>query len=179
MSVRRTKEGALTERVARLLLGAPTTVDNEKGSIRFGDIAVNVVTGRFFDYEDETGGSHLDLIRRFKNLQNGQAESWLEQNVTKAAPLPLPDEFANERALIGMLAAQPELMAAIEEEVTVDHFGEPIHKQMFAAIADAPQGQSVDMKTLLDTAGGDPLLPVFDGYTLARYVALIIAGAPM
>ena len=79
------------------------------------------------------------------------------------------------------LADRPELMAAIEEEVTIDHFGEMIHKQMFAAIAQAPQvaGQPVSMKTLMDAAGGDPLMPVIEGYTLAIYVARLIAEAPM
>src|SRR5229473_970284 len=100
MTVRRTKEGALTERVARLLLGAPTTIDNEKGSVRFGEISINIATGRYFDFEDETGGTHVDLIRRFKNLQNGQAEQWLRENVTEARPLPLPQEYMTERALI-------------------------------------------------------------------------------
>lgn len=181
MTVRRTKEGALTERVARALLGAPSGIDPEKGQVRFGDISINVATGRFFDFEDETGGDHVDLIRRFKNLQNGQAEAWLKENVTEAASLPLPQEYATERALIGMLASQPELMAAIEEEVTVDHFGEMIHKQFFLAIAEAPHvaGSTITMKALMDAAGGDPLCPVMDGYTLARYVAMIIAEAPM
>jgi hypothetical protein len=181
MTVRRTKEGALTERVARALLGAPSGVDPEKGQVRFGDIGVNIATGRFFDFEDETGGTHVDLIRRFKNLQNGQAEVWLKENIVEARPLPLPAEYMAERALIGMLASQPELIAAIEEEVTVDHFGEPIHKMMFTTIAEAPQvaGQPIAMKTLMDAAGGDPLAPVLDGYTLARYVAMIIAEAPM
>ena len=180
MTVRRTKEGALTERVARALLGAPSGLDPEKGQARFGDIAVNLLTGRFFDYEDETGGTHIDLIRRFKALQNGQAEAWLKENVIEAPPLPLPDDYAAERALIGMLASQPELMAAIEEEVTVDHFGEPVHKQLFSAIADLPfvPGHPISLKALMDAAGGDPLMPVADGYTLVRYIAQIIGEAP-
>src|SRR5882724_3393346 len=135
IAVRRTKAGALTERVARLLLGAPSGIDFEKGQLRFGDISVNIKTGKFFDFEDETSGTHIELIQRVKGLQNGQAEAWLEENVTNATPLPLPAEYATERALIGMLAAQPNLMAAIEEEVTIDHFGEIIHKQMFRAIS--------------------------------------------
>ena len=180
MTVRRTKEGALTERVARALLGAPSGLDPEKGQARFGDIAVNLLTGRFFDYEDETGGTHIDLIRRFKALQNGQAEAWLKENVTEAPALPLPQEYASERALIGMLASQPELMAAIEEEVTIDHFGESVHKQLFSAIADLPfvPGKPISLKALMDAAGGDPLMPIADGYTLARYIAQIIAEAP-
>lgn len=180
MTVLRTKEGALTERVARALLGSPSGLDPEKGQVRFNEISVNVATGRFFDYEDETGGTHIDLIRRFKNLQNGQAEQWLKENITEAKPLPLPEEYANERALIGMLAMRPQLMAAVEEEVTIDHFAEPIHKQMFAAIADDPAvpGQPINIKALLDACGGDPYLPVFDGYTLARYIAKVFAEAP-
>lgn len=182
MTVRRTKAGALTERVARLLLGAPLTFDLERGTQRYQeDISVSLATGRCFDLEEEVSLTHLDLIRRFKKLENGQAEAWLEQNVTKVAPLPLPAEYAAERALIGMLASQPELMAAIEEDVTVDHFGEPVHKQLFASIAAVPHvaGQSVSMKALLEAGGGDPLFPVFDGYTLAHYVSAIIAEAPM
>src|SRR6202790_157708 len=178
--VRRTKAGALTERVARLLLGAPSGTDSEKGQLRFGDISINIKTGKFYDLEDEVSGTHIELIQRVKHLHNGQAEAWLENNVTNAKPLPLPAESATERALIGMLAARPELMAAIEEEVTVDHFGESIHKQFFTAIAQAEQaaGETVSMKTLMDAAGGDPLYPVFEGVTLAVYVAQIIAEAP-
>src|SRR5258708_3695536 len=92
MTVRRTKEGALTERVARALLGAPSGVDPEKGQVRFGDIAVNIKTGRFFDYEDETGGGHIELIQRFKNVQNGQAEAWLKENITDARSQPRSEE---------------------------------------------------------------------------------------
>jgi hypothetical protein len=179
VTVRRTKEGALTERVARALLGAPSGWDSEKGQVRFGDIAVNVATGRYFDYEDETGGTYIELIQRFKNVQNGQAEAWLKENVTDAKPLPLPAEYGTERALIGMLAMRPDLMAAIEEDVTVDNFGEPIHKQLFGAIAEASQqSDPLTPKTLIDAAGGDHLMPVFDGYTLGRYVATLCADAP-
>ena len=181
MAVLRTKEGALTERVARALLGAPDGADAEKGTLRFRDISINLATGRFFDFEDETGGDHVDLIRRFKNLQNGGAEAWLKENVIDVRPDPLPQESAAERALIGMLASQPELIAAVEEEVTVDHFAEPIHKQLFTAIAAIPfeTGKPISLKALMDAAGGDPLLPVFDGYPLGRYVAMLVAEAPM
>src|SRR5690242_5501864 len=98
MAILRTKEGALTERVARLLLGAPSGSDPEKGQVRFGELSVNIQTGRFFDFEDETSGSHLDLIRRVKNLQNGKAEEWLKDNILAAQPLPLPRETETERA---------------------------------------------------------------------------------
>lgn len=180
MTVRRTKEGALTERVARALLGAPTVYDADKGTQRYReDISINLTTGRCFDLEEEVSLTHLDLIRRYKKLENGQAEVWLEQNITKAAPLPLPEEYANERALIGMLAMQPGLMAAIEEDVTVDNFGEPIHKQLFTAIAEASQQDGpIGLKTLMDAAGGDALMPVADGYTLSRYIAMLVAEAP-
>lgn len=180
MTVRRTKDGALSERVARALFGAPATFDAERGTQRYQDLSLSLVTGRLFDLEEEVSLTHLDLIRREKKLENGQAEAWLEANVTKAAPIALPAEYANERALIGMLAMRPELMAAIEEEVTVDNFGEPIHKQMFAAIADMPfvPGSPISMAALMDAAGGDPLCPVLEGYTLSRYVAEIIAKAP-
>src|SRR5262245_41772519 len=111
MAVLRTKEGALTERVARLLLGSPSGVDPEKGQIKFGEISVNIVTGRYFDFEEETGGTHLDLIRKFKAMANGQAEQWLKDHVFNAEPIPLPRETEVERALIGLLSMKPELMA--------------------------------------------------------------------
>lgn len=161
-----------------MLLGSPDGIDVDKGQARFRDIGVNLVTGRFYDYDDETGGDHLDLIRRVKKLENGQAEAWLQDNITKAPPLELPDESIAERALIGMLAAQPALMAAIEEEVTVDHFGEVVHKQLFIAIAAADPDQHVSMKALMDAAGGDALCPVFDGWNVARYIAKLVADAP-
>lgn len=181
MTVLRTKEGALTELVARHLLGTPSGIDPAKGRVSFGDISVNIATGRYFDSEDETSGTHIELIQRFKNLQNGQAEKWLKEHVLEAPAIPLPRETEVERALIGMLASQPELIAAVEEEVTADNFGEPIHKQMFEAIlhASPAPGQVIGLKVLMDAAGGDPLLPVADGFTLARYVATIIAEAPM
>lgn len=181
MTVLRTKEGALTERVARLLLGAPDGTDPEKGQVRFRDIAVNLKTGRFFDFEDETSGTHIELIQRFKNLHNGQAEKWLKENVTDASPDPLPQELIPERALLGMLAMQPVLVAAIEEEVTVDAFAEPVHKQLFAAIAEysGDADKPLTPKFLIDAAGGDPLYPVYEGYPLARYVGILIVEAPM
>jgi hypothetical protein len=178
-SVRRTKAGALTERVARLLLGAPSGVDPEKGQVRFGDISINIVTGRYFDFSDETAGGHIELIEHVKQLQNGQALEWFDENVTKAKPLPLPQESAAERALIGLLAMKPELMAAVEEEITSDHFAEIIHKQLFTAISrEHVAGEVVSMKAMMDAAGGDPLMPVFESYTLAIYIAKILAEAP-
>jgi hypothetical protein len=180
MTILRTKAGALTERVAIALLGSPFGSDPEKGEVRFGDIAVNIATGRYFDYEDETAGTHIDLIRRFKNLQNGQAEAWLKENIVELAPLPLPREYEIERALIGMLAMRPELIAAVEEEVTIDHFAEPIHKQLFNAIAESDRGGNpVSFMALINAAGGDLLRPVFEGYTLGSYVAKLITDSPM
>lgn len=181
MAVLRTKEGALTERVARLLLGAPSGLDPEKGQARFGDISVNLETGRYFDFEDETSGTHIELIQRFKNLQNGNAEKWLKENVTEAKPDPLPEDQQAERALIGMLAMQPDLMGAVEEEVTVDSFAEPVHKLLFGAIAqyDGETDKPLSVKFLIQAGGGDPLLPIFEGYPLARYLGTLIAEAPM
>src|SRR5262245_56800512 len=120
MTVLRTKEGALTERVARILLGSPSGVDPEKGLVKFGEIVVNLTTGRFFDFEDETGGTHIVLIQRFKALQNGQAEKWIEDNVTKA-PRVLAPELEQERILLGLLISKPGLVEQIEEEITEDH----------------------------------------------------------
>lgn len=180
MTVKRTKEGALTERVARLLLGSPSGVDPDKGQVRFGDIAVNLATGRFFDFEDETSGTHIELIQRFKNLQNGGIERWMAENLGPADPSSLPQDQMAERALIGMLAMQPELLAAIEEEVTAENFDAIIHRQMFATItaSHAEAGKPASIKALIEGAGGDPLMPLFEGYTLATYIATLCAEAP-
>src|SRR5579859_7925624 len=165
MAVLRTREGALTERVARALLGAPDGADPEKGEVRFGDISVNLSSGRFYYYDEEASGTHIDLIRKVKGLQNGQAEAWLEENVTKAPPIPLPRETEAERALIGLLVMRPDLMAAVEEEITAESFAEIIHRQIFAAIAADTRDTNdpISLKALIDAAGGDPLMPVAEG----------------
>jgi hypothetical protein len=177
---KRTKKGALTERVATLLLGAPSGLDPEKGQVRFADIVVNYATGRYYDMEEETGGDHLDLIRKFKRVENGQAEAWLEENVTKAARVLAP-ELESERMLLGFLAMRPDLVAVIEEDITSDSFALPLHKQMFEAIfhwTDA--SKPISNKRLLDAGGGDPMAPIAgaEGFTLATYIAKLIAEAP-
>lgn len=177
---KRSKKGALTERVATLLLGTPSGIDPGKGKINFNDIVVDIVTGRFYDMEDEAGGDHLDLIRKFKRLENGQAEAWLEENVTKAARV-MPKEHEAERILIGFLAMRPDLVAVIEEEITPDSFAVPLHKQLFDAIFHwTDPSKPLSSKRLLDAGGGDPLGPVpgCDGYTMATYIAKLIAEAP-
>jgi hypothetical protein len=179
VTVRRTKEGALSERVARALFGAPTSIDAEKGSARFGDIAVNLVTGRFFDYEDEAGGDHLDLIRRTKGLENGEAEKWLDANIIKA-PRDMPAELAGERTLLGLLCHRPELMAAIQEDIVAVDFSTPFHRQLFDAIEQAPADTFVPMATVIGAGGGDMLAPMVEaeGYTLGLYVSTMLAEAP-
>lgn len=181
-SAKRTKEGALLERVATLLLGAPTTIDPAAGKVRFGDISINYVTGRFFDYEDEKSGTHIELIQRLKGLVNGQAEAWIKQNITEVAPDPLPPDLEVERALLGMLAANPTLMAQVEEDLVPEYFAAPIHRQMFMEIAEAAAAETPKeqfLQVLLRAGGGDPLFPVFDGHTLGRYVAMLITQSPM
>jgi len=177
---KRTKQGALTERVAMLLLGQPSGVDPAKGQVRFNDIVVNYTTGRYYDMEEEEGGDHLALIRKFKRLENGQAEAWLEEHVTKA-PRTVAPELEAERILIGFLAMRPDLMAVIEEEITADAFVLPLHKQLFDAIFHwTDPTKPVSSKRLIDAGSGDPMAPVAgaDGFTLATYIAKLIAEAP-
>jgi hypothetical protein len=165
------------------LLGAPTKPRVENGSIRFGDIVVNVVTGRFFDFEEEKSGDVHDLVRLVKpDLQNGAAEVWVKTNVVDAPRAALPDELEAERALIGLLAMQPELMAEVEEEVTAEMFLSEIHGEMFAGIAAAANEdppRQIGIKGLLTACGGDELMPVFGGRTLLQYIAEVAAGAPI
>jgi hypothetical protein len=184
VTVLRTKKGALTERVARHLLGTPSGIDPIKGRVSFGEISVNIATGRYFDSEDETSGTHIELIQRFKNLQNGQAEKWLEEHITKA-PKIMPPEQETERLLLGMLAMRPGLIEAIEEEVEAAHFALPSHKIIFECVRDfvvlVPEPRpAMPIPHLLAAYGGDPLAPVVgaEDYTAAQYVGLLIARAP-
>ena len=178
----RTPEGALTERVALLLLGAPSAPLVTNKMVRFGDIGINVVTGRFFDFEEEKSGDRNDLVRLIKpELENGQAEAWIKANVIDAPLEPLPPELETERALLGLLCSQPTLMAEVEEEIAAEMFLAEIHVKMFEAMARACNAEPpvpFTLGTLLDGAGGDKLMPVY-GRTLAQYLASIMADAPM
>ncbi len=174
----------MTERVATLLLGAPSGHHPDKGKVQFNDVFVDLVSGRFYDMEEETGGDHLELIRRIKRVENGKAEAWLEENVTKATKTQLAPEFETERLLIGLLAMQPRLMAAIQEDVTADHFALPEHKLVFECILDfsvlTDGSQPMPLAQLLAGWGGDPLAPVMgaDGFNAAQYISQLIARAP-
>lgn len=178
----RTNEGALTERVARLLLGAPSAPLVTNKMVRFGDIGVNVVTGRFFDFEEEKSGDRNALVRLVKpELENGEAEAWIKANVIDAPLEPLPPELEAERALLGLLSLRPELIAEVEEEVIPEMFLSDVHGRMFAGIAGAVNDvppRSVTLMTLLDACGGDKLMPVFGGRTLIEYIAQVTADAP-
>ncbi len=180
MTILRTKQGALTERVARLLLGSPGSTDPEAGKSRFGEITVNLKTGRFFDEEDETGGDHLDLIRRLKKVENGEALRWLDENIFNVKP-ELPKEFETERLLLALLAAKPEMIDAIEEDVTADNFGLILHRQIFEAIASNGRlnDRPISMDLLIKACGGDPLMPIegADGINVAGYIARMTVDA--
>jgi hypothetical protein len=76
---------------------------------------------------------------------------------------------------------RPDITVAIEEEVSVDHFATPLHKQLFDAIFHwTDPTKPVSAKRLLDAGGGDSLAPVAgaEGYTLATYIAVLISQAP-
>lgn len=178
----RTPEGALTERVARALLGAPTSLIVDNNVVRFGEIGVNIVSGKFYDFEEEKSGDRNDLVRLVKpELKNGDAEAWIKANVLDAAPEALPQELAAERALLGLLALQPDLFVHVEEEASADMFLSEIHGRMFTAIADAAASdtqQPLTPATLVQACGGDKLAPVF-GRPLLGYIAELIADSPM
>jgi hypothetical protein len=76
---------ALIEPVARRLLGEPNKALSSKTQLRFGSRgSVSVETagknkGTWFDHEANEGGGVLDLLRVRKQLVDGEAIKWLEE----------------------------------------------------------------------------------------------------
>ena len=177
MLAKRTKDGAFAERVVRAILGAPSGRDET--TVRFADIGVNVTTGYVYDYDDEQGFSAVEFIQKVKDLSPADADTWIKLNVVNAKPDRLDPELEGERLLIGLLSLQPALIAHIQEDVTPENFLALQHRQMFQAVFDAyVADKPATLKTLLDACGGDPLEPVFGGYTLVAYVAKLMADSP-
>ena len=70
------------ETVAKLLLGEPNRSLSSKEELRYGSngsLAIDLQKGAFYDHENEEGGGVLDLIRRQKGLDNGEAAAWLRE----------------------------------------------------------------------------------------------------
>ena len=90
---------ALTEPVARAILGEPNTRLSTRSQLRFGSrgsVAVETVgdkRGTWFDHEAGEGGGVLDLLRIRKGLANGAALAWLEDSgfLEKTPPQPKAD----------------------------------------------------------------------------------------
>ncbi|WP_413813606.1 toprim domain-containing protein, partial [Mesorhizobium sp. Root157] len=71
--------------LARLLLGEPNGGLSKVTQLRFGSkgsIAVEIggaKKGRWYDYEEGSGGDGLELVRREKGLSNGAAADWARE----------------------------------------------------------------------------------------------------
>ena len=76
---------AIIEPVARYLLGEPNKALSSKTQLRFrsrGSVSVEIAgkqKGTWFDYEANEGGGVLDLLRIRKQLVDGEAVRWLEE----------------------------------------------------------------------------------------------------
>jgi hypothetical protein len=76
-----------TKRICQHLLGAPNRELSTEDQWRYGSkgsLAVEVagdVAGTWFDHEDQTGGGILDLISREKCFSNGEAFTWLHEEL--------------------------------------------------------------------------------------------------
>ena len=76
---------AIIEPVARHLLGEPNKALSSKTQLRFGSrgsVSVEIAgknKGTWFDHEANEGGGVLDLLRVRKQLVDGEAIKWLEE----------------------------------------------------------------------------------------------------
>lgn len=152
--------------IARLVeIRGPLKREGE--ALHFGGIdglRVDLSVQRFFDYDDESSGTLEDLADRYK--LNGKAQE----------PVELHPALADERALLGMLLAAPDLQAAVEEEITGAEFIAWQHVALFAAIQESrAAGEGVRMERLLAGFEGEPI--AFSGLTPAQYIARLIADA--
>jgi hypothetical protein len=66
--------------VAKALLGEPNKHHSKAGELRYGShgsLSVDLRKGTYHDHEAKVGGGVLDLVRRVKGFDNGEAIKWL------------------------------------------------------------------------------------------------------
>ena len=76
--------GQYIEEVARALLGEPNERLSKQRKLRFGNhgsLAVDLKKGTWFDHENKTGGGVLDLIAARTGKANGDAITWLHDEL--------------------------------------------------------------------------------------------------
>src|SRR5690348_7946010 len=82
--------------VATALLGEPNKALSTKDRLRYGNhgsVEINLAKGAFFDFEEEIGGGVLDLIKRIKGLEGGDALDWMREI---GCPLDEPNGHAHD-----------------------------------------------------------------------------------
>ena len=171
--------GWLLRVVALTLCGEPTgEADGLK--LKFGDVEIDLETGKFYDYDAEHGGYAIDLVRHVRKLENGAAEAWIaEQYLTNELfePPPLPEQYQAERSILGLALLDREIFASIEEEIVATDFAVDLHAALFDYLAELYRGGGTfDAAAATLAIGGDH--EPFAGYSLKAYLARIAAAAP-
>lgn len=101
-----------------------------------------------------------------------------EQGVMLGAGGAVLADDATERALLGAILAKHDLAHAAVAECAADDFFDPLHRRLFAVVADGvDKGFVPGMKSLVDALGGDPETKIVGGQTVSSYIAKLIADA--
>ena len=178
--------------IARALFGEPHAELSTEEDLWFRDdqmIQVDAKTGAWTDHAaNKQGADAIDLVRWAKKLSRDDARAWVHaQNLAAAGaeaappskatnghaapaeqPPWFPEAFQRERDLIGLMLADPDLVAAVEEDITAADFGHPMDAAAFTAICEARSKGLEAWQAVQGACAADP-----------AYAAALIADAPM
>ncbi len=176
--------------IARALFGEPHADLSTEEDLWFREdqmIQVDAKTGAWTDHAaNKQGADAIDLVRWARKLSREDAKAWVhEQNLAAAGaadapkatnghaapaeqPPWFPDAFQRERDLIGLMLADPDLVAAVEEDITAADFGHPLDATAFVAICEARSKGLEAWQAVQGACAADP-----------AYAAALIANAPM
>lgn len=178
--------------IARALFGEPIADLSTEEDLWFRDdgmIQFDAKTGAWTDHAaNKQGADAIDLVRWVRKCTRDEAKAWVHaQNLAAAgvestpapkatnghaapteAPPWIPEAFQRERDLIGLMLADPDLVAAVEEDVTAADFGHPLDAAAFAAICEARSNGLEAWQAVQGACAADP-----------AYAAALIADAPL
>lgn len=173
--------------LARAVLGAPDAAVSTATKLRFGRYSLDLSKGRLYDFEEESSVTIETVVAREKGLSDEDAIAWVNDHLEPKPnganghheePADLPDELADERALIGLILLKPDVLKFAEEEVAATDFLSDIHATIFRLFLDArDQDYRADIRTVVGALTGEGLRTP-SGYTIATYVARLAACAP-
>jgi hypothetical protein len=173
--------------LARAVLGAPDAKASTATKLRFGRYSLDLAKGRLYDFEEEATVAIETVVAREKGLSDEDAIRWVNDHLDPKPnganghheePADLPEEIADERALIGLILLKPDVLKFAEEEVAATDFLSDLHAAVFAIFLDARENDyRANIENVVGALAGEGHRAP-SGYTIAQYVARLAASAP-